>query len=421
MERKVKRTILLTLIAILCGQFNISFALSDFRISLAVIFILLAWFTMESFSLRPLILLTGAGIVALRLVTAALFSGTGAPALSGYLPELVFYLAYTVFLSLYLELVYPRLQNSRLAVYLPLILVDYLSNFLELVIRAGSGALTLRNQGGILLIAIVRTFIFWCLLQLFRHYRSLLLRQEHAERYKRLLIFISRLNEELVWLRKNTDLIETTMNTAYRLYERLNQSDTDRELRSMALDISRDVHEIKKEYLLILRGLAYVLETENEAGDAGMSLLDMLSLLRDSVGRLAADSHKHLHLQQNCTDNFYTTKPYLLLSVFRNLMINALEAAGGDTLTLRIDQRIVGDDYLFTVADDGPGIAPEALKNIFKPGFSTKINYETGEINRGLGLSLIKDMIEQDFRGEISAESSDRGATFLFTIKIDEV
>lgn len=34
------------------------------------------------------------------------------------------------------------------------------------------------------------------------------------------------------------------------------------------------------------------------------------------------------------------------------------------------------------------------MEQIFEPGFSTKINYETGEVNRGLGLSLVKDFIE---------------------------
>ena len=28
------------------------------------------------------------------------------------------------------------------------------------------------------------------------------------------------------------------------------------------------------------------------------------------------------------------------------------------------------------------------------PGFSTKINYETGQVSRGLGLSLVKDIVE---------------------------
>ena len=50
------------------------------------------------------------------------------------------------------------------------------------------------------------------------------------------------------------------------------------------------------------------------------------------------------------------------------------------------------------------------------PGFSTKINYETGQVSRGLGLSLVKDIVESELGGSISVTSED-GCTD-FTIRI---
>ena len=49
-------------------------------------------------------------------------------------------------------------------------------------------------------------------------------------------------------------------------------------------------------------------------------------------------------------------------------------------------------------------------------GFSTKINYETGEVNRGLGLSLVKDFIEFRLGGTIRVTSVPGKTVFTLTI-----
>ena len=63
-----------------------------------------------------------------------------------------------------------------------------------------------------------------------------------------------------------------------------------------------------------------------------------------------------------------------------------------------------------------PGIDPEDMEQIFEPGFSTKINYETGEVNRGLGLSLVKDFIELRLGGTIRVTSVPGKTVFTLTI-----
>lgn len=71
---------------------------------------------------------------------------------------------------------------------------------------------------------------------------------------------------------------------------------------------------------------------------------------------------------------------------------------------------------IFTVTDHGPGIAPEYINEVFETGFSTKINYSTGEINRGLGLNLVQDLVENQFRGKIELTSIPGQTTFTITI-----
>ena len=92
---------------------------------------------------------------------------------------------------------------------------------------------------------------------------------------------------------------------------------------------------------------------------------------------------------------------------FSNIAINAVQAMqdGGElTITLQPQKNNIRIEF----ADTGPGIAPEALEQIFEPYFSTK---DTGI---GLGLPLTKKLIE-DHGGQILV-SSEVGVGTVFTV-----
>jgi signal transduction histidine kinase len=95
--------------------------------------------------------------------------------------------------------------------------------------------------------------------------------------------------------------------------------------------------------------------------------------------------------------------PDLLLRALTNLVLNGVQAAGEKG---RIDLRVgaTGPDKQveITVADDGPGIAPELLDRIFNPFFTTR---DTGT---GLGLAIVHRIIEAH-GGVISASNRDTG------------
>ncbi len=95
--------------------------------------------------------------------------------------------------------------------------------------------------------------------------------------------------------------------------------------------------------------------------------------------------------------------------VVLNLVVNALDSmdAGG---TLRVDLRHAEGMAEMVFADDGYGMSPEVLENIFEP-FFTKRRVGKGT---GLGLSITHRIVSQHL-GEISASSpgEDQGATFV--------
>ena len=292
--------------------------------------------------------------------------------------------------------------------------MDYLANLSELLCRLQLGAFVPSLQINILLVALIRTVIIWAVCTGLSQYRFLLISTEHAHRYQRLILLISKLNSEVIWMHKNTAMIEDTMAKSYQLFSRMQEENVDPALSHCALNVAKDIHEVKKEYLMILRGISEALELNLRDGD--MSLSDILTVLHNSLVLLCNEKNIKLDFHSHVQTNFKTDKHYFLLSVFRNLFTNAVEANLDGSITLIFSQKETETDYLFEIFDNGPGIPEENLDQIFNPGFSTKINFHTGEISRGLGLNLVEDVVKNQFRGTIRVESRPGNTVFLITI-----
>ena len=436
MNIPIKKSCFYSAVIIILSQLSISLFTRNFQLSVAVIFLSAMTFLIQDFPLIPVTVLSAVGVCSLRMLLAWIITDTTAP-ISRYFPEMTFYLCYGFLLYIYVKNItswkssgksfFRRLTQrkdvdttafsespNRNHTLLVLTVIDYMANFLELLVRLDISAFHIR-----LLTAFFRSCVVWLILTLFEKYRMLLLKKEHEERYQRLVLLISKLNGEMVWMQKNTLLIEETMNHSYKLYQELTEADVPAELSTSALATARDIHEIKKEYLLIMRGISEALNEEVEQD--GMYLEEIFTLLKTSMFTLADSMDKTLNFKFICKTNFYTSKHYELLSIFRNLLINALEAAQEQTVTLMISIFPQDEAVIFKITDDGPGIPVEYKDEIFNTGFSTKINFETGEVSRGIGLGLVKDLVEKRLGGSIELASVPGNTTFTVSIPKNQI
>lgn len=98
--------------------------------------------------------------------------------------------------------------------------------------------------------------------------------------------------------------------------------------------------------------------------------------------------------------------------VIENLSKNAVDAMGGKsgTITLHVEETI--DKAILEVSDTGKGIKKKDLKNVFRPGFTTK------KRGWGLGLSLAKRIVEEYHHGKIWVKSSELGKGTTFRIEL---
>ncbi len=97
--------------------------------------------------------------------------------------------------------------------------------------------------------------------------------------------------------------------------------------------------------------------------------------------------------------------------VFLNLLANAAQAITGPG-EITIETRQEDGMAVVSIADSGPGIAPEVFGRIFDPFFTTK---PVGE-GTGLGLSITYEIVKKH-RGTVTAASPPGGGA-VFTVRL---
>ncbi len=104
---------------------------------------------------------------------------------------------------------------------------------------------------------------------------------------------------------------------------------------------------------------------------------------------------------------------HLFSWVIENLLRNALDAMDGNG-EIRVTLEITDKKAIINISDTGKGISHTNYKNVFKPGFTTKIR------GWGLGLSLAKRIIENYHKGKIFIKSSkpNEGTTFAIELPL---
>lgn len=99
--------------------------------------------------------------------------------------------------------------------------------------------------------------------------------------------------------------------------------------------------------------------------------------------------------------------------VIENLCKNAVDAMGGECGQIVLHLEQLDNKVVVEISDTGKGIKKKNIKNVFRPGFTTK------QRGWGLGLSLAKRIVEDYHHGKIFVKSSElgKGSTFRIELK----
>jgi signal transduction histidine kinase len=146
---------------------------------------------------------------------------------------------------------------------------------------------------------------------------------------------------------------------------------------------------------------------------------DLVALVEELLLLVDKDMSKH----QIQVEKRYQGRPQApvipaqIEQVILNLILNARQAMpNGGRLKIDIRHNTRTNMAEIRVVDSGCGIAPEKLRQIFEPFYTTKQPDEHGHGGTGLGLSVCRQIIEQH-NGRIRVESLvGKGSTF--TVKL---
>jgi len=402
--------LIISITVALASQISISLFDSSFKISGGVIafFILLYFFD----SINPLKagIYVGIAVFIFRVLIFSFENGSFSTAMFHYLASILFYFIYSFLFVFQLKKIS---INKKFKFFLMIILADLTANFTELLFRNFLSLINidLNLLFAILIAAIIRSVIILLILNLLKYYKLIFIRKEKLDRYRELMILSSKLKSELYWLQKNKNYLENIMSSAYNLYDNIEKNKNKSNWSTDSLNIAKNIHEVKKDYNLVLEELENITHEKTEKHDLYLSeLIDIL-----------VNSYNHKNCKFNfiseIDNDFIVKKDYYLMSILRNILNNALESLNKEDNKIEFKYQKNKDRHIFKISDNGKGIKEENLNLIFSAGFSTKINYETGEINRGLGLSIAKDIINNVYKAKIEVKSKvNRGSTFQIEI-----
>jgi len=143
--------------------------------------------------------------------------------------------------------------------------------------------------------------------------------------------------------------------------------------------------------------------------------LQLNQLLKSVLGLLEIPHTINVNLPQQ--ENTLVCSSVALEQIFLNLITNAVRYNDKQAGVIDISFTEEGNHYVFTVTDNGRGIAEKNLEKIFQKDVTLNVIDRFNKKGNGLGLYTVKALIEK-LGGSIKAESKvGAGTSFIFTIK----
>jgi len=214
-----------------------------------------------------------------------------------------------------------------------------------------------------------------------------------------------RAEQNQVWVgmsKETAHQLGTPISSLMAWIELLKMRETDQK---MLAEVGKDVHRLET-----------IADRFSKIGSAPVLIPDnILLVLNNAVAYLKSRSSNKVqfNLHYGDLDELFVPLNVSLFDwVVENLCKNAIDAMDGiGTIDLSVKDQ--GQVVYVDIVDSGKGLNKSNYKVIFQPGYTTKPR------GWGLGLSLVKRIIENYHNGKIFVKSSDigKGTTFRIVLK----
>ncbi|GIL21995.1 MAG: hypothetical protein BroJett042_05080 [Bacteroidota bacterium] len=180
------------------------------------------------------------------------------------------------------------------------------------------------------------------------------------------------------------------------------------------------IHQIVADGLSMIRNLLDNRRLEEQGIDQTPEQINLVLALGSLVKNYRALAvKKKIQIQFDPPAQAFVLADKMYLNrIFENLISNALKfSPEGKNIYVSIEEK--GDKYAIGVRDEGPGISREDQKNLYRKFQRLSARPTGGESSTGLGLSIVKTLIEK-MGGEIYCQSEEGNGT-TFTVKLEKI
>jgi two-component system sensor histidine kinase BaeS len=129
-----------------------------------------------------------------------------------------------------------------------------------------------------------------------------------------------------------------------------------------------------------------------------------------TVARIAESFAASRPVEVDAQEVWVEADPLRIGQIVRNLLGNAFAHARRD---VRVTVSRNGNEAIVSVADDGPGIPPEDLSNVFERFYRVDGARTREQGGAGLGLAIVKQLVELH-GGRVWAENRPEGGAVVF-------
>jgi len=163
----------------------------------------------------------------------------------------------------------------------------------------------------------------------------------------------------------------------------------------------------------------------SRVGRDGSGRVDCNAVMEEVLGSLGSAIQESGAVVTHAALPEVWAKRTQMAQVFQNLIGNAIKFRGKEPPAISVEAEKAGQQWLFSVSDNGIGIAPEYAENVFV--VFQRLHARTEYPGNGIGLAICKKVVERNGgkiwvearAGHDSDHSSDRGSVFKFTMPCD--
>lgn len=425
-KEKASKMLMVAIATTLMGQVYINPFNSPFRLSIGIAILTFLLLKFQDISIMFTTLYTAVFVFIFRSSIDLLqFSKSLGPEyiLLKHFPSAIYYIVFG-FVLFHLHI---RQYREQPVYFIFLVgISDIVSNIAEAAVRQeftiNSIEIVLTS---LFLAGFLRATIAMFLYYSLKAYNMLILKEEHEERYESLLLFTAKMRAEVFFLQKTMQDIENAMERCYSIYREIkNRNETLKpdyinRLQGRILNLSKDIHEIKKDNQRVISGIEGLMP--ELAKDNVMNLSTIFQILQDNTERYIESLGKEINIFTNYYHDVAIADYFPLITILNNLINNAIDAIDREGY-INISQYNEEKYLVFQIIDSGVGIKEQDIDVVFEPGFSTKFDKKTGNMSTGIGLTHVKHIVEKYYSGRIEVKSKiGQGATFIIYIPIVKI